>query len=121
MSNIGLNTNLFRVTGKYLDILNEFIVRARIHVDINEHKKDQLIEFLTDINDIENTQPQIQLLSSIIERELRNTHKKPDAFFKALVKELESNQVESALPKIEFIVGALDVENTEALSKIKGE
>lgn len=120
MSNIGLNTNLFRITGKYLDILNEFVVRAKIHSDVGDNKREQLVEFINKLNDIENTQPQYQLLSSIIDRKLR-LYKKPSTYLQTLVKELEENHVDEALPKIEFIVSALDTENSEALLKIKGD
>ncbi|PWS26174.1 hypothetical protein DHW03_15375 [Pedobacter yonginense] len=121
MSNIGLNTNVFRITGKYLDILNDFIVRAKIHSEISESKKKELIEFLTKINDTENAQPQFQLLSSIIERELRNSHKRPVLYLNSLMEEIRDGALESVVPKIEFIVEALDTENSEALSKIKGD
>ncbi|SFH36970.1 hypothetical protein [Pedobacter insulae] len=121
MSNLGLNTNLFRVTGKYLDILSEFIVRVKINSEVSEQKKEQLIDLLKKINDIENTQPQIQLLSSIIERELRHDQKKLSVYIKSLITELEENKVNAALPKIEFIAEILDGENSEALSKMKGD
>lgn len=121
MSNIGLNTNTFRITGKYIDLLIDFIVKAKINVEINDAKKEQLIEFITKISDKENTQPQFQLLSSIIERELRHQHNKREVFLGTLLQEIKNNDIENVLPKIEFIVEALDTENSEALSKIKGE
>lgn len=121
MSTIGLNTNTFRVTGKYLDLLNDFIVKAKIHLQFNEQKKEQIIDFITKIGDVNTTQPQYQLLSSIIERELRLHKSEPEAFFARLKNELEQNNVKSVLPKIEFIVAALDTENSEALAKIKGD
>ncbi|MFD2146219.1 hypothetical protein [Mucilaginibacter antarcticus] len=121
MSNIGLNTNVFRITGKYLDILNDFIVKMKIHSEISDVKKEELIEFLTKINDINNAQPQFQLLSSIIERELRNINRKSIPYLNTLVEEIKSGAIESVVPKIEFLVEALDTENSEALSKIKGD
>ena len=81
-----------------------------------------LIEFFLKIDDDANTQPQFQLLSSIIERELRNSDEKhPDTFLEVLVEQMRNNEVDNVLPKIEFIVEALDSENSEALAKIKGE
>jgi hypothetical protein len=121
MSNIGLNTNTFRITGKYLDILTDFIVKAKVNHEISDAKKDQLIEFISKIIDGENTQPQFQLLSSIIDRELRNQHSKREVFFSGLLQEIKNSNVDEVLPKIEFIVEALDSENSDALSKIKGE
>lgn len=121
MSNVGLNTNTYRITGKYLDLLNDYIVKAKIH-PVNEQKNEQLINFLSKINDNANTQPQFQLLSSIIERELRNSNERhPETFLNVLLQQIKNNEVENILPKIEFIVEALDSENSEALAKIKGE
>ena len=121
MSSIGLNTNTFRITSKYLDLLNDFIVRAKVNQDIGDSKKDQLIEFITKINDVNNFQPQFQLLSSIIERELRNANNRPDVYLNTLVDEIRNSNMDNVLPKVEFLVEALDTENSEALLKIKGE
>jgi hypothetical protein len=121
MSNIGLNTNTFRVTGKYLDMLNDYMVKAKIH-PINDLKKEQLIDFLLKINDVNNTETKFQLLSSIIERELRNSNNRhPETFLQTLLDEIRNDQVDNVLPKIEFIVEALDTENSEALAKMKGD
>lgn len=121
MSNIGSSNNTFRITGKYLDLLNDFIVKAKINPALNESKIDQLKEFFDKINDIENIEPEYQLLTSIIERELRRDRKNPLVFIDNLVHELEDNKLEEAMPKIRIIAEALDSENTKALLKIKGE
>jgi hypothetical protein len=121
MSNIGLNTNTYRVTGKYLDFLNDFIVKVKLHPNIIEEKKEQLIAFISKLNDTKNIEPQFQLLSSIIERELRNNNDRPNVFMNSLITAIQGNDVKNSLSKIEFIVGVLDNENSEALAKIKGE
>jgi hypothetical protein len=121
MSNTGLNTNTFRITGKYLDLLNDFVVKTKVNEEINSEKKEQLIAFFSKILDQNNVQPQFQLLSSIIERELRNTSNQPQIFFNALIEEIKSDDTEAVLPKIERVIEALDSENSEALAKIKGE
>lgn len=121
MSNIGLNNNTFRVTGKFLDILNEFIVKAIVNKEINEAKKDQLLDFIIKINDVNNIDPQFQLLSSIVERELRHEKQNPNLFLNGLVQEIKNNEIDLFLPKIRIIAEALDSENSEALLKIKGE
>ncbi len=121
MSNIGVNTNTFRITSRYLDLLNDFIVKAKINPDITEADKEKLIEFLSKLNDIDNTDPQFQILSSIIERELRNLNKKPHVFFNNLIAEVKNENTENLIPEIELITEALDVENSEVLAKIIGE
>lgn len=121
MSNIGVNTNTFRITSKYLDLLNDFIVKAKINSDITETNKEQLIKFLSKLSDTNNAEPQFQMLSSIVERELRNVKTKPDVFFKNLIAEVENEDTDIIIPKIEMITEALDVENSEVLAKIIGE
>jgi hypothetical protein len=121
MSNIGVNTNTFRITSKYLDMLNDFIVKAKIYPEITAAKKEQLIEFLTKLADVNNAEPQFQMLSSIIERELRNSNKRPDVFLNSLIQEVQSENTEVVIPKIELISEALDIENSEVLAKIIGE
>lgn len=123
MSNIGLNTNTFRVTSKYLDLLNDFIVRAKVNVQMNEPKKEPILEFINKIVDVNTLQPQFQLLSSIIEREFRTRNTNPDVYLNKLKQELEQKEtnMESVIPKIQFIVKILDSENSDALAKIKGE
>lgn len=121
MSNIGLYTNTFRITSKYLDILNDFIVKAKIHPEITEIKKEQLIEFLSKLADINNAEPEFQMLASIIERELRNLKKRPDIFISSLIQEIQDENTQVVIPKIELITEALDIENSEVLAKIIGE
>lgn len=121
MSDTGVNTNTLRVTGKYLELLNDFIVKAKVDEEINSSRKEQLIDFFSKIIDQSNVQPQFQLLSSIIERELRTVNNQPQDFFGSLIEEIRTNNTKAILPKIELVIEALDSENSDALSKIKGE
>jgi len=121
MSNIGINTNTFRLTSKYLDILNDFIVKAKIHPEITDARQEQLIDFVSKLTDVNNAEPQFQMLSSIIERELRNFNKKPDVFLNTLIQDIKNKDTETVIPKIELITEALDVENSEVLAKIIGD
>ena len=118
MSAIGLNTNTFRVTGKYLDLLNDILVKAKISHNITEGRRDQLVDFVSQVSDTNNTQPQFQLLASIIERELRTENTRPDTFFLALLDEIHHNNIDAILPKVTLIAEALEVENSDALAKI---
>lgn len=121
MSNTGVNANTFHITGKYLDLLNEFVVKLKVDEEINAGRKEQLIDFFSRIIDQNNVQPQFQLLSSIIGRELRAVNSQPQIFFNTLIEEIKNDQTAAVLPKIELVIGALDEENSEALSKIKGD
>ena len=121
MSSIGLNTNTFRITGKYLDLLNDFVVKAKVNQDIEEGQKQHLIDFITQLSDVNNPQPQFQLLSNIVERELRSTRKDLGLYLASIINEIRGNNTLDFLPKIEFLAGILDTENSEALLKIMGE
>jgi len=121
MSAIGLNANTYRVTGKYLDLLNDFIVKAKVHPDKLNAQKEHIVDFLSKINDESSIDPQFQLLSSIIDRELRCNHEQINTFMTGLIDLIKSNDFIKSIPKIEFLVDTLDNENSEALAKIKGE
>jgi formate dehydrogenase maturation protein FdhE len=121
MSSIGLNTNTFRITGKFLELLNDFLVKAKINHEIEGSQKEHLIDFIDKLKDENNTQPQYQLLSNIVERELRADAKDFQGYLQAAINELKQNDTQAFLPKIEFLAGILDTENSEALSKIIGD
>ena len=122
MSKIGLNTNIYQVTGKYLGLINDFIVTAKVTPDkIDENKRKDIIELFTKINDVNNRDPQIQLISIIIQRELRSQAKKSKFFFKEIIDDLENTLSKKSIDNLESIADALDVENSGAFAKIKGE
>jgi hypothetical protein len=121
MSNIGLNANIYHITGKYLNLLNTFVAKSKIHQSESENPgiKD-VITFFTKLQTEDIIDPQIQLLSSIVEGELRQHKQIPQTFFSDLLHNLADNNFKDSLPKIELVIGALDNEHFEALSKIKG-
>lgn len=121
MSSTGLNTNTFRITGKYLALLNNFVVKAKIYHEVEEGQKEHLIDFITKLLDENNTQPQFQLLSNIVERALRLNSIDFSQYLNSIINEIKEDRNQEFLPKIEFLVDVLDTENCEALSKIIGE
>lgn len=121
MSSIGLNTNTFRITGKYLQMLNDFVVKAKMNEDIDEAQKDHLVDFITKLKDEDSTQPQYQLLSSIVERELRSKNSSFQEYLESIITEIGKNDTSTFLPKVEFLADVLDMENSVALAKIVGE
>lgn len=125
MSKIGLNSNIYHVTGKYLDKLNSFVIEAKIHPQkIDFKKRKGVIDLFSKINDYDNIEPQIQLLSAIIEKDLWQKKKQVlGTFISEILMELDNNPVpsEKIIDKLEVIINALDIEHTGALAKIKGE
>jgi len=102
--------------------LNDIVARIKTRPDfVDDKKKESLLNFVRDVNNAESTDPNIQLLSSIIERGLREHRTPPKAYLDTFISELEKNDVAHYLPKIEFFINALDTEHFEALSKINGE
>ncbi|GAB4039840.1 hypothetical protein [Spirosoma gilvum] len=123
MSKIGVNTNIFQVTGKYMNLINEYIVSRRSQVaPIDTRKQDEVVSLFSRIADDQNMEPPIQLLSVIIERDLRQQRKQPRQFFRKLIDDLaKGDNSEETLHELEVVVSALDTKHTEALAKIKGE
>ncbi|MDO1449554.1 hypothetical protein Q0590_24975 [Rhodocytophaga aerolata] len=123
MSKTGVNTNIVRVTGKYLDLINDFIVSRRSSIDHHYRgKQEEVVSLLTKITDDKNTDLPIQLLTVIIERDLREHKKRPKEFLLNLVRKLASEESsEETLHELEIVASALNNKHIEALSKIKGE
>jgi hypothetical protein len=122
MSKVGLNTNIYQITGKYLGLINDFIVAAKVSPNkIDDKKRKDIIELFSNLNDSANKDPQIQLLSIIIQRDLRRHSKASKSFIKKIIDDLEKMPSKESIEKLEYIASTLDVENSGAFSKIKGE
>jgi len=122
MSNLGLNSNIYFMTGKYLDLINSFILNIKSQPDsINNTAKLELVNFLKKLSSSESVDPQIQILYTMIERDLRMMKKKARLYIGDLINDLESNSLDKASNKLEELANTLDKEHFEALAKIKGE
>ncbi len=123
MSKIGVNTNIFQVTGKYMSLINEYIVSRRSQAaPVDTRKQEDIVSLFNRIADDQNMEPPIQLLSVIIERDLREQRKQPKQFFRNLVTNLTTgDNADETLHELEVVVNALDTKHSEALAKIKGE
>lgn len=123
MSKIGVNSNVFQVTGKYMNLINEYIVSRRNQgVPVDTRKQEEVVALFNKIADDQNTEPPIQLLSVIIERDLRQQHRQPKQFLRRLVTNLSTgSNADETLHELEVVVNALDTKHSEALAKIKGE
>lgn len=123
MSKIGVNTNIFQVTGKYMNLINEYIVSRRSQAaPVDARKQEEVVSLFNRIADDQNTEPPIQLLSVIIERDLRQQRKQPKQFLRKLVNNLATgDNADETLHELEVVVHALDTKHSEALAKIKGD
>ncbi|WP_412467100.1 hypothetical protein [Pedobacter sp. KLB.chiD] len=121
MSSIGLNTNTFSITGRFLQLLTNFVVKAKVKQEVDEGLKENLVDFINKLKDENSTLPAFQLLSNIVERELRLAGIDFEQYLDEIIKEIRANDTAAFLPKIEFISDVIEMENSEALSKIMGE
>lgn len=123
MSKIGVNTNIFQVTGKYMSLINEYIVSRRSQaMPVDARKQAEVVSLFKRISDDQNIEPPIQMLSAIIERDLRSQRRQPKQFLRKLVDNLSKGDgSEETLHELEVVVQALDTKHSEALAKIKGE
>lgn len=122
MSKIGLNAGIYQTTGRYLNLINDVIVEIKTQPKLKSSKREDLVEVFKKISDNQNIDPQIQLIESIIERDLwGQKRKRIKPFIIGLLAELENPNSTGVVEKLETIADALDVEHSEAFSKIKGE
>lgn len=125
MSRIGLNSNIYKITGEYLNLINSFIVEAKVNpqkVDVKKRKN--IVDLFTKMSDFKNTGPKIQLVSSIIESDLWEKRKVflASDYYSMIISELsEPLPSASTIKKLQSIAEALDSEHSGALAKIKGE
>ncbi|AEI52167.1 hypothetical protein [Runella slithyformis] len=124
MSKIGLNANIYQLTGKYLNLINDLIVEIKTTPNtIDQKKKEELIAFFSKVIDDDTMDPQIQLMTIIIEREFWKKGKLANmtVFIRSLINGLnEKNVTIETAQKLETIVEAFDTEHTVAFDRIKG-
>lgn len=122
MSNLGLNSNIYYVTGEYINFLNDFIINLENYPDVErKNKLDEVKNFIEKLSDANSTDPQIQILSVIIEKELRKNKLKPNKFYKAIIDNIKSKSFHTIIDKLDYVITTLDNEHFKALAKIKEE
>jgi len=121
MSDVGLNSNIYMVSNKYLNYFNKFLVEVNY---------DKLKVSDKSVNDVKDTLKklanpedfQIQMIFNIIENYLREKDKDLNLseIILELVKDFDSNNYlnEKSISKIELFSAALDKECDYAFSRI---
>lgn len=121
MSSIGMNLNIYDTTGHYLTLLNDFSVVIKEDPEkMEEENYEQVKNLFLTLESNESINPEIQLLSIIIEQELRKDQLSPTKFFKAITKDLQSRTFEKVISNLERVIKALDSEFSFVLSKMNG-
>ncbi len=121
MSNVGLHSNMYRLTGKYLRILNDFIAKSNtLHSSNLISGKEDVLDFFLKLRSEDNIDPNFQILSSIVERKLRAKNHKPSVFFSLVIDNLSNDNFKAAYGNLGLIIEALDNEHFSSLSVLKG-
>lgn len=118
MSDLGLNANIYEVTKKYLDLVNDFLLGIR-NEEGDTETRDKLISFLKKLDEEDNIEPHIQMVSVILDRHFDKRRKKFTNLLDQTLSELENTEVNNKLEKdLEKIANALNEECVEALSRM---
>jgi hypothetical protein len=124
MSEVGLNSNIYDVSSKYLGILNRFLVEANYDpssVPTDSTKK--VHAFLRQLLDKSNRDFQVQMVDQIIRAYLQKHRgkEKAEEFLKRLLHYFDQHAGTDAdaLQRISLLTEALDEECDEAFSRMR--
>jgi len=117
-----LNANIYHLTSKYLGILNDFIISIKNDSTKVSQEKYQEVKILFEkLKDEDNIDPRIQVLSVIIEAELRKKNFPKSKFFNSITSDINQKKYESLSRNLNHVVNALDSEYSHALAKMSKE
>lgn len=119
MTTIEGNSSLHYSTGKYLGLINDYLVSIKENSIFEPQKLKEIEDLFTKLKDEESIDPQIQLLSIVIEKELRKNNLTSTNFFNTLLNALKDKVASVLVRDLRYVVIALDNEYSRSLSKIK--
>lgn len=119
MSTAEGNSSLHYSTGKYLGLINDYLVSIKENSAFEPQKLKEIEDLFTKLKDEDSIDPQIQLLSIVIERELRKNNLTSGNFFNTILKAFKEQVTSVLLKELRYVVIALDAEYSRSLSKIK--
>lgn len=124
MSDVGLNSNIYDVSSKYLGILNRFLVEANYDpTAVSPKSAEEVQTFLHQLSDPSGMSFQIQMVAQIIQsylkKQLRN--QTSEAFLRNLTsyfdREMGTNP--EVLQKLSLMAEALNEECNNAYSRMR--
>lgn len=119
MSDIGLNANIYYLTSKYLGLLNDFLIAIKKDsTNVPFEKYQEVKELFEKLKDEESIDPRIQVLSGIIEAELRKKNFSRTKFFKGITADIDQKKYTSLSKNLHHVLNALDTEYSHALAKM---
>lgn len=120
MSDTGLNANIYYLTSRYLELINDFLIA--IQEDTEAPSEEQLSEIkriVEKLQDDDIIDTKIQTLSIIIENGLREKRLSTRQFYTSLNENLSKGKYENLADDLKHVVEALDHEYSHALAKMK--
>lgn len=124
MSNVGLNSNIYDISSRYLEILNRFLVRGNYDpANVPPELFKEVEGFLNQLSDKSGRDFQIQMVAQIIQTHLQKRHggENIDIFLQKMLVHLRDGTITNAdaLARISILTEALDEECDESFSRIR--
>lgn len=122
MSQIGLNSNIYNISNKFLEKFNDFLAVLNYSPEsISEQQRTELRNIVAQLLDKNSLDYQIQMVYMIIDDYLKENNKKSTTVLKQLQTFLEekTKSPDSAIKSLELITSALDQECDYAFSRIQ--
>lgn len=123
MSDIGLNSNIYRISNKYLDRINKFLLELNFNPDqIAEAHVETIHTLIKQLMNKETTDFQIQMIFIVIDKYLKSKDRDTGDILTRLLVHFEEKtyQQPKAIEMIEMLAAALDKECDHAFSRIQG-
>jgi hypothetical protein len=121
MSSLGLNASIYRVTKKYSDLLDHFVIDARTHhASVDPKREDETLLFFTQLIQEDNIDPQIQMIGAILEKDFRVKNRNFTKTISHVLDSLNKKDVDAVLNELEIIASALGEESSIVLSRMQG-
>lgn len=123
MSDIGLNSNIYRISNKYLDRINKFLIELNFNPDqIAEDHVYAIHSLIEQLTDKQTTDFQIQMIFIVIDKYLKSKEMSTEEVLTELLNHFEEKTYRQpkAIEMIEMIASALDKECDHAFSRIQG-
>lgn len=122
MSDVGLSSNIYRISSKYLERFNKFLVEVSFNPEqISQEHADSIHALLKQLSDRQTTDFQIQMIYIVIDKYLSQKNYHTPEVLQKLLAYFEENSYRQpeAIHLIEMLSAALDKECDRAFSRIQ--
>lgn len=123
MSDVGLSSNIYKISNRYLDHFNKFLVEVNYRPnDVSAEHSSSVENILKKLSNTESKDFQVQMIYVVLDNFLKSKNFDTKKFFKQLLDDFESKRHTSpeSIKRIELLAAALDKECDYAFSRIQG-